>query len=142
MKNGAVLASILGLLDSFANAVTKRTPEAKFKALQDLIRATAEDSRSQPARITPKQLRALLDNVVLFIKQQISKPIDHRRLLFDRKKSASITDSEYKNYLAHPPWEYSIQPWAFVSLGLKLLRNLCVSTEAQVMTAIVVNSLK
>lgn len=51
--------------------------------------------------------------------------------MIDAREMGQINPEEFDVRILDPPTDYGVRPWAFVSLGLKLLRNLCTSVDVQ-----------
>eukprot|EP01053_Blabericola_migrator_P012967 Blabericola_migrator_1__12966@NODE_85_length_14814_cov_131_925612_g76_i0_p3_GENE_NODE_85_length_14814_cov_131_925612_g76_i0NODE_85_length_14814_cov_131_925612_g76_i0_p3_ORF_typecomplete_len830_score160_87_NODE_85_length_14814_cov_131_925612_g76_i01422631 len=118
------------ILDELAAALTKKEQREKFKRLSELARKASNESTFSMTRLTSKQKQAVIETAVLFVKQQLAKSVEYWRAMIDAREGG-MSQADFDNKVAHPDFEFGARPWAFISLGLKLLRNLCVTAEIQ-----------
>eukprot|EP01054_Gregarina_sp_Poly1_P003950 Gregarina_sp_Poly_1__3949@NODE_2189_length_2513_cov_23_084628_g1410_i0_p1_GENE_NODE_2189_length_2513_cov_23_084628_g1410_i0NODE_2189_length_2513_cov_23_084628_g1410_i0_p1_ORF_typecomplete_len826_score121_75Atx10homo_assoc/PF09759_9/7_9e03Atx10homo_assoc/PF09759_9/9_2e03Atx10homo_assoc/PF09759_9/0_033PAG/PF15347_6/0_028_NODE_2189_length_2513_cov_23_084628_g1410_i0252502 len=118
------------ILDELTAALTKKDSKDKFKKLSELARRASTDSTFNLTRLTSKQKQAVIDNAVLFVKQQLSRSVEFWRAMIDAREGG-LCEADFEHRVAHPDFEFGARPWSFISIGLKLLRNFCVNSEIQ-----------
>lgn len=82
-----------------------------------------------------KQKSIVVDTCVLFVKQELARSVDFWRNAIDAKESGDLNSEEFDAAILNAPIEFGIRPWAFISLGLKFIRNYCQEPGVQHLVA-------